>query len=84
METERARLAPFADLTPREQAVLAALMDGVAPAAIAAASGAALKTVRHQTASIMLKLGVRSQLAAVALARRRGWTLPARGLAPAQ
>jgi DNA-binding NarL/FixJ family response regulator len=76
METERARLAPFADLTPREQAVLAALMDGVAPAAIAAASGAALKTVRHQTASIMLKLGVRSQLAAAALARQRGWTPP--------
>jgi DNA-binding NarL/FixJ family response regulator len=80
VEAERARLAPFAELTPREQQVLAALMDGVAPAAIAAASGAALKTVRHQTAAIMLKLGVRSQLAAVALARQRGWAFRLRSL----
>ena len=73
-EADRARLAPFADLTQREQQVLSALIDGIAPAAIAAVSGAALKTVRHQIAAITQKLGVRSQLAAVALARQRGWT----------
>jgi len=32
-----------------------------------------LTTVRSQIRSVLMKLGVNSQLAAVALARRQGW-----------
>jgi DNA-binding NarL/FixJ family response regulator len=68
------RLTPFLILTPREQHVLAELMEGRTADAIAKSSWVALSTVRSQIKSILQKLGVNSQLAAVALARQAGWT----------
>jgi DNA-binding NarL/FixJ family response regulator len=70
-------LSPFARLTPREQRVLGALVDGVSAEEIAEADVVALTTVRSHIRSILQKLGVRSQLAAVARANRAGWRPPA-------
>jgi DNA-binding NarL/FixJ family response regulator len=70
---ERARQAPFGRLTPRESAVLVALMDGSCAEDIAAAAVVSLATVRSQIRSILEKLGVHSQLAAVAIAHQAGW-----------
>jgi DNA-binding NarL/FixJ family response regulator len=72
---EERRLAPFRALTPKERSVLAALMDGRSPKEIAAASCVGVGTVRSQIKAIHHKLGVSSQLAAVALARQAGWSL---------
>jgi DNA-binding NarL/FixJ family response regulator len=71
-------LAPFAALTPREAAVLARLMAGESAEGIAAASFVALATVRTQIRAVLAKLGVNSQLAAVAAAHRAGWSAPGR------
>jgi two-component system, NarL family, nitrate/nitrite response regulator NarL len=71
-EAER-RLAPFQALTSREQAVLAAMMDGKSAKVIAKEHNVSLATIRTQIRSILQKLGVSSQLAAVALAIRAGW-----------
>lgn len=71
---EQQRLAPFHALTSREQQVLAALMDGQHPKDIAAACYVSVGTVRCQIKAIHRKLGVSSQLAAVALARDAGWS----------
>jgi DNA-binding NarL/FixJ family response regulator len=71
--SERSRLLPFAHLTRREQAVLAAVMDGRSAEAIAHESFVSVTTVRTQIRSTLQKLGVGSQLAAVALARQAGW-----------
>ena len=68
------RLAPFTDLTPREQQVLGMLMDGLQASAIAEASYVSLATVRSQIRSILTKLGVSSQLSAVSMAIQAGWT----------
>lgn len=54
-------------LTPRELAVLEELHAGEAVALIAERSGVARATVRSQVQSILHKLGVRTQLAAVAV-----------------
>ena len=70
------RQAPFNSLTPREQEVLASLMDGAAAETIAKTSFVSVATVRSQIRSILSKLGVNSQLAAVALARKAGWPQP--------
>lgn len=70
---EAQRLAPFRALTPREQAVLDALVDGVAAADIASGACVSEATVRSQIRAVLTKLGVRSQLAAAAAARRAGW-----------
>jgi len=70
---ERDRLAPFQSLTKREEAVLELLMEGRSAEAIAAKSFVSLATVRSQIRSILQKLSVNTQLAAVALARRHGW-----------
>ncbi len=67
------RLRAFQELTPREEAVLKALLVGHAPQDIANEQYVSVKTVRSQIESIYRKLGVRSQLAAVALAREVGW-----------
>ena len=78
-ESRRARherLAPFASLSPREQAVLARLMAGESAETIAEHSYVSLATVRSQIRAILLKLGVNTQLAAVALARDAGWSPP--------
>jgi two-component system, NarL family, nitrate/nitrite response regulator NarL len=73
------RLKPFEALTAREQAVLDALMDGLSADAIAERDFVSIATVRSQIRSILSKLGVGSQLAAVALARAAEWSLPSGG-----
>lgn len=76
-EQRRARLGPFERLTAREQAVLAALVQGRTPEAIAEASFVSVVTVRSQIRTMFAKLGVHSQIAAVAMARDAGWEPPA-------
>ncbi len=68
-----ARLAPFAMLTDREAEVLRGLMHGLSAEAVAEAGYVSVATVRSQIKAILTKLGVRSQLAAVALAVESGW-----------
>ena len=64
-------------LTPREAEVLMGLVDGRSVLEIAADAYVSEGTVRSQIRSILTKLDVNSQLAAVALARKAGW--PSRG-----
>jgi DNA-binding NarL/FixJ family response regulator len=70
---ERTRVEPFERLTQREGEVLRALVKGRAAEEIAASDGVSVTTVRAQIRAVLQKLGVNSQLAAVALARRAGW-----------
>lgn len=67
------RLAPFDSLSPREQAVLARLVAGDSAETIAEGAFVSVATVRTQIRAILQKLRVKSQLAAVALARDSGW-----------
>lgn len=68
--SDRARAQDVLDrLTPREHAVLDALSRGHDARRIAAEAGVALTTVRAQIRAILSKLGVCSQLQAVALAQ---------------
>jgi DNA-binding NarL/FixJ family response regulator len=69
----RRALSPFERLTTREREVLAALVDGLSAEEIAETQFVALTTVRSQIRGVLQKLGVRSQLAAVAQANRVGW-----------
>ena len=71
---ERERLAPFEALSPRERAVLAALVAGEAAGTIADRSCVSLATVRSQIRAVLRKLGVTSQRAAASLARDAGWS----------
>jgi DNA-binding NarL/FixJ family response regulator len=73
---DRERLAPFDALTPREQAVLGGLLAGESADTIAGRSYVSLATVRSHIRAILQKLGVKSQLAAVALARDAEWCPP--------
>lgn len=57
-------------LTPREREVLEALYDGLAVKTISALLGIAEGTVRTQVKSVLRKLGVNSQLEAVAALRQ--------------
>lgn len=66
-------------LTKRESLVLGALIDGLGAEEIADAHCVALATVRSQIRSILNKLGVRSQLAAVAFAAPHRALLPYSG-----
>jgi two-component system, NarL family, nitrate/nitrite response regulator NarL len=72
----------FARLTEREQVVLSELMEGHCAEDIAKAAFVSISTVRSQIKAILLKLGVNSQLAAVAMARRAGWSLEPRPVSP--
>jgi DNA-binding NarL/FixJ family response regulator len=72
-KAEAARFAPFEQLTPRERQVLASLVEGRSPDAIAEQMFVSLATVRAQIRAIYSKLGVHSQLEAVACARAAGW-----------
>lgn len=74
--TTAAAMAPFEALTSRERQVLAALVDGVSVARIAERDVVAEATVRSQVRAVLVKLGVSSQLAAVARARDAGWQPP--------
>jgi two-component system nitrate/nitrite response regulator NarL len=71
--SDREKLEAFRRLTPREEAVLTLLVDGRSAEAIAAHEVVAVSTVRSQIRSVLTKLGVNSQLGAVALARRVNW-----------
>jgi two-component system, NarL family, nitrate/nitrite response regulator NarL len=70
---EQARRRPLESLTGREAEILAELMSGKSAEQIAEEGGVAPSTVRTQIKSILRKLGVNSQLAAVALAHAVGW-----------
>jgi len=74
-ERRRERLELFATLTEREQVVLAELIEGHCAEDIANGAFVSISTVRSQIKAILQKLGVKSQLAAVAMARRAGWSL---------
>jgi two-component system nitrate/nitrite response regulator NarL len=75
---EQVRLEPFHRLTVRECEVLHELMAGVSADAIAERGYVSLTTVRSHIRAILLKLGVNSQLAAVAMAVRVNWVSPHR------
>jgi len=76
---EMAELQAKVDLlTPREAEVLGMLMDGHTVHLIAAASVVSEATVRTQVKSILAKLEVSSQIAAVGLAHHLGWHPPGR------
>ncbi|MCU1459930.1 MAG: response regulator containing a CheY-like receiver domain and an DNA-binding domain [Acidimicrobiales bacterium] len=70
-DAERAALV---SLTQRERAVLGGLIEGLQAEAIAGTHFVSVSTVRTQIASLLQKLGVSSQLAAVAIAHRAGWS----------
>ncbi|HSG79423.1 MAG TPA: LuxR C-terminal-related transcriptional regulator [Acidimicrobiia bacterium] len=76
--TSARALAPFERLTPREREVLAGLVEGMRADDIAASSFVSVTTVRNQIQSVLTKLDARSQLDAVARARRAGWSLEGR------
>ena len=58
------------ELTPREREVLSLLARGEAVGGIARSLGLSVHTVRSHVRNILRKLGVSSQLEAVARARR--------------
>ena len=63
----------LATLTPREVQVLGHLMAGRTVLEIARSSVVAESTVRSQVRSVLAKIGVSSQVAAVGAAHRSGW-----------
>jgi two-component system nitrate/nitrite response regulator NarL len=74
---ERARrtaaVAPFERLSQKEAQVLSALTTGKSVASIADQCFVSEATVRSQVRGVLTKLGVSSQLEAVAQAHRAGW-----------
>jgi DNA-binding NarL/FixJ family response regulator len=70
---EQARLEVFERFTPRDRQALAAMMDGQSADEIARDWVVSVTTVRSQIRSVLQKLGVNSQLSAVAFARKAGW-----------
>jgi two-component system nitrate/nitrite response regulator NarL len=73
----RARsLAPFRDLSVRENHVLRELAEGQSVAVIAQTGFVSEATVRSQVRAVLSKLGCSSQLEAVAAAHRCGWISP--------
>jgi DNA-binding NarL/FixJ family response regulator len=70
---ERTRLEPFTRLTMREAEVLQRLTRGLSADEIATETYVSLATVRSHIRAILQKLGVNSQLAAVATATSAGW-----------
>ncbi|MGZ6950629.1 MAG: response regulator [Acidimicrobiia bacterium] len=77
------RTAPFQRLTTRESEVLQDLIEGKNAERIAADSFVSVATVRSHIKALLAKLGVNSQLAAVAMARRAGWSAPEQKRRPA-
>lgn len=67
------RFMPFETLSRREGEVLRFLMDGMSVNKIAETSFVSVGTVRTQVKAVLRKLGVSSQVAAVALAYKSGW-----------
>ena len=73
-DQERARALPFESLTGKEAEVLALMVDGKPADVISDELFISVATVRSHVRAILRKLGVNSQLAAVVLAQRAGWT----------
>ncbi len=73
---ERERRRKYERLTLREMAVLAELSEGRSASEIADSSYTSVNTVRTHIKSVLQKLEVNSQVAAVALAHRNGWVDP--------
>ena len=69
-------LRAFRELTAREGEVLGELMQGKSADTIAEESVVSVATIRTQIRSILSKLGVNSQLAAVARAQQARWDPP--------
>ncbi|MDH4280091.1 MAG: response regulator transcription factor [Acidimicrobiia bacterium] len=67
------RLRGFDELSARETQVLSGLMIGLSPASLAERDYVSVQTVRTQIKNVLSKLGVNSQLAAVARAYESGW-----------
>jgi two-component system nitrate/nitrite response regulator NarL len=65
-------------LSPRETEILGQLIDGHQVSEIARSAVVSEATVRTQVKSILAKLEVSSQIAAVGLAHRAGWHVPGR------
>ena len=78
VNTERRVQARLATLTPRELEVLGAIIGGETAEEMADRLVVSVGTVRNHIASLLAKLGVSSQLAAVAVATR--WAASKRGL----
>jgi DNA-binding NarL/FixJ family response regulator len=76
---EARRLRPFEQLTRREAETLQRLCEGGVASAIAEEWVVSLATVRSHIRSVLVKLGVSSQLEAVALAHQSGWLGAVRG-----
>jgi DNA-binding NarL/FixJ family response regulator len=72
-EQQQQRLERFYRLSSKEREVLADLCRGTSAQEIAATRYLSTATVRSHIRSILLKLDVNSQLAAVAFAARSGW-----------
>lgn len=72
---EHQRLQQFSRLTAREAEVLGRLMRGLSAEEVAADTYVSIATVRSHIRAILQKLGVNSQLAAVAAATKAGWQL---------
>jgi two-component system, NarL family, nitrate/nitrite response regulator NarL len=70
------RLGPFESLSGREAEVLGELMAGHTVDQIAASAFVSVATVRTQVRSILAKLQVSSQVAAIGRAREAGWVPP--------
>lgn len=66
-------LQPFGQLTAREREVLTAMIAGHSAEKMSRDAYVSIATVRSQIRSVLAKLGVHSQLGAVALARTVGW-----------
>ena len=73
-------LASFMDLSQRESEVLADLVRGLTAERIAAARSIKLSTVRSHIRSVLKKLGVSSQIEAVARANDANWRGPERSV----
>ncbi|MDH3300499.1 MAG: response regulator transcription factor [Acidimicrobiia bacterium] len=67
------RLRGFDELSERESQVLSGLMSGLSPSSLAERDYVSVQTVRTQIKTVLSKLGVNSQLAAVARAYESGW-----------
>ena len=75
-EERRRSLEPFGSLTRREAEVLGELMQGASVEEVAERSFVSVATVRSQVHAVLRKLGVRSQVAAIARAHEAGWAPP--------
>lgn len=71
--TEQRRWLPFAELTERERDIFALVYQGLSADQIAEDACVSISTVRSHIRSILNKLNVHSQLAAVAMARSNAW-----------